>query len=153
MGPARGRGPFAAAAALGLREQRPRCLPPPPAPAPSAGRVKGWAPCGEPGRGAVRRLRAPGRCLCSAGTSRSPLVRTWQLSQGSAPAWGQCPMGGARPLGPPGRGSGEGVQLLGPPGYVNLGDRSLPRWRLSLDHCTWVGKPAGWFEGFSASRG
>lgn len=55
---------------------------PAPAPARSAGRVKGWAPCGEPGHGAVRRLGAPGRCLCNAGTGRSPLVRTWQLSPG-----------------------------------------------------------------------
>lgn len=63
-------------------------------------------------------------------------------------------MGGARPLGPPGRGSGEGLQLLGPGGYVNLGDRSLPQGRLSLDHTVrWVRKLAGWVLRFFCREG
>lgn len=112
---------------------------PAPAPARSAGRVKGWAPCGEPGHGAVRRLGAPGRCLCNAGTGRSPLVRTWQLSPGiGASVGGQCPLGGARSLGPPGGGSGAGVQILGCDGYV----KSLLQGRLTLDPCT-MGQKAG----------
>lgn len=57
---------------------------PPPAPAPaparSAGQARRWAPCGDPGQGAVQGLRAPGRCLRNARTSRSPIARTWQLS-------------------------------------------------------------------------
>lgn len=65
------REPLAAAAALRLWEQRPRCLPPPPS-RPRTRPVKGWAPCGDLGRGAVRRLGAPGRYLCNAGTRRSP---------------------------------------------------------------------------------
>lgn len=95
----------------------------------------------------------PGAASAVLGPAAPPLSARGSCHRARRQRGGQCPMGGARPLGPPGRGSGGGVQLLGPPGYVNLGDRSLPQWRLSLDHCTWVGKPAGWFEGFSASRG
>lgn len=106
---------------------------PPPAPAPaparSSGQARGWAPCGEAaGHGAVRGLGVPGRCLRNAGTGRSPLARTWQLSPeiGSS-VGGQCPLGGARPLGPPGGVSRAGVQPLGQGRYKNLGDWSLPQ--------------------------
>lgn len=76
----------------------------------------------------AQRLGAPGRCLCSAGTGRSPLSARGGCHQESAPAWGAVPVGrGAAVVIPPGGGCGTGVQLLGRGGYVNLGDRIPPR--------------------------
>lgn len=80
---------------------------PPPAPAPaparSAGQARGWAPCGDSGQGAVPGLRAPGRCLPNAGTSRSPLARTWQLSPeiGASTRRGIVPIGWGEAIGTP----------------------------------------------------
>lgn len=82
---------------------------PPPAPAPaparSAGQARGWAPCGYPGQGAVLGLGAPGRCLLNAGTSRSPLARTWQLSPeiGASTRRGIVPIGWGEAIGTPKR--------------------------------------------------
>lgn len=100
---------------------------PRPLPGPERGPGNGWTPCCGPGRGAAQRLGAPGRCLCSAGTGRSPLSARGGCHQESAPAWGAVPVGrGAAVVIPPGGGCGTGVQLLGRGGYVNLGDRIPP---------------------------
>lgn len=91
-----------------------------------------------PGKGVDTQWRAGTRCGAEAWGTRAlplqcqdrplpPCLHVAVVIRNRRQLGGQCPLGGARTLGPPGGGSGEGVQLLGLDRYVNWGTRVSPR--------------------------